>query len=159
MTLTEAAETTFASAEGSFYSNLRSSAAIAALYAGTLAIPVPYECWTGLSTGAATARYEGIFLVFEPSPMRIAALTRCGHGSWHTSRVLFSRDLTEVARSAQDCTDHSPQVRRAQKFFDGLVRRKASVEDTQEMPVICLGGGTAAEADTGEEPGEEAAEK
>ncbi|MBK3586175.1 hypothetical protein JHN49_21505 [Streptomyces sp. MBT57] len=134
MKLTEGSREDFPLAEDSFYSKLHSSAALAALYAGILAIPAPFEQWTGLSTGGATAINEGKFLIFEPNPMRIIAMKKCRQNQWHTMLVLHGRTLAELADAVNDCTDHNPRLQETLYPCKGLVRRKSSINETRNIP-------------------------
>ncbi|MEU0002629.1 hypothetical protein ABZ069_37645 [Streptomyces microflavus] len=138
MALFEESRAEFSHAEDSFYSSLCSSAALAALYAGTLAIPAPLEQWTGLSTGGAIAISAEMFLFFEPEPMRIIAMRKCGHSQWHAIAVPHGRALAQLTATVDDCTIHTTHVRTNLNLSKGLARRKASIEISGEPDHVAV---------------------
>jgi hypothetical protein len=107
---TPAAPARPAPAEPANYPALREAAAEAALRAGAAGIHAPYDQWTGMGDGAATALLApGLRLTYIPghpgAPGTLTALARCPEGHGHTRRVDSNADL---AAFRHDLLTHCP---------------------------------------------------
>jgi hypothetical protein len=121
------------------YFDLRANAASAAIYTGTLNIHAPYNTWTGMSTGQATALLPtGARLVYSRNPGRLTAHQLCPHGAWHHPSITGPADLDRLAAEVADCTRHNPRAQAAARLGNSIHRAHAAAADTAQTDVTHL---------------------